>query len=380
MPTVIHTADVHLGAPLGWLGVRASDQRDQIGQTFRSIIDLTIQEDADCLIIAGDLFDSNRPPASAVRFVLRELRRLGDSAETRAVILPGSHDHMGEGSVFSCYGDEFAQIERVHILGARDIRSVVIPRASLVVHGDPPRSSRSSEHRLAKLRPDPDHEYNIATAHGSVELLPVEPDDHPISRDELLAPGWSYVALGHWHSWREIEGDGPPAVYPGAPEVIAADQIGSGHIARISLGSDGARVTKVRVGARTVSSVQVDVGGAMDTDEVARRITDEHPKDMNAILSVTLTGLMHVASGFDPEVLLKTLRSDYFHVRSPRLNYEVRLGQDDLEALPERLVVGRFVRLMKGRIDAAEGGDERDDLEAALQMGVALLQGKDVLA
>jgi DNA repair exonuclease SbcCD nuclease subunit len=371
---------VHLGAPLGWLGARASDQREQLRQTFRSIIDLTIQEDADCLIIAGDLFDSNRPPGSAVRFVLRELARLGDSSETYTVILPGSHDHMGDGSVFSCYSNEFAQIERVHILGAHDVRSVVIPRASLVVHGDPPRSNSSSEHRLAKLRPQADHEYNVAVAHGSVDVVPVEPEDHPISRDELLAPGWSYFALGHWHSWREIEGKGAPAVYPGAPEVIAADQAGSGHVARISLGGEGVEVTKVRVGARTVSSVQIDVGGAMDTDEVARRVATEHPKDVNAILSMTLTGLMPVGSGFEPEALLEVLKPDYFHVRLPRLNYEVRLSHDDLEALPERLVIGRFVRLMKEQIDAAEDSNDREDLEAALQMGVALLQGKDVLA
>ena len=380
MPTVIHTADVHLGASLGWLGARASDQRDQLRQTFRSIIDLAVQEDADCLIIAGDLFDSNRPPASAVRFVLRELARLCDSSETQTVILPGSHDYMGEESVFSCYQDEFGQIERVHILGARDVHSAVIPRASLVVHGDPPRSARSSEHRLAGLRPDADYEYNIAVAHGSVDILPVEPEDHPISRDELLAPGWSYFALGHWHSWRQIEGKGAPAVYPGAPEVIAADQGGCGHIARINLSSDGARVTKVRVGTRTVSNIQIDVGGAMDTDEIARRVAAEQPGDANVILSMTLTGLLPVGTGFEPEALSEILRTDYFHVRSPRLNYEVRLGQDDLEALPERLVIGRFVRLMKEQIDTAEDGGQRENLEAALQMGVALLQGKDVLA
>ncbi len=380
MPTIIHTADVHIGAPLGWLGDRASDQRDQIRQTFRSIIDMTREEDADCLLIAGDLFDSNRPPASAVRFVMRELARLTEASEAHIVLLPGSHDHAGEGSVYECYANEFAQIERVSILGGADSGTVRIPRAGLALHGRPATSNRSTERQMSSLRPDTESNYNVAVLHGSVDLVPGAPDDHPISREELKAPGWSYVALGHWHSWKEVDAGDAPVVYPGAPEVVAPDQTGSGYVARVSMGRDGTRVTQVRVGVRELAEASIDVAGAPDTVEVARRVRSAAKPSPNMILRIALTGLIPLDSSFDVRVLLEELKGDYFQVLPPKHSYHVRLTDADLDALPERLVIGRYVRLMRDSIAEAGTERERDELEGALQLGVALLQGKDVLA
>lgn len=380
MPTIIHTADVHLGAPLGWLGERATDQRDQLRQTFRSVIDMTRDEDADCLIIAGDLFDSNRPPASTVRFVMRELARLTDGSEAHVILLPGSHDHAGDGSVYECYSSELAQIDRVSVLGVSGVTEARVPRAGLVVHGRPAAASRSSERQMAALTPDPEANHNIAVLHGSVDVVPGASDDHPISREELRAPGWSYVALGHWHSWKEIEGGDTPAVYPGAPEIVAPDQTGSGYVARVSIGHGGTTVAQVRVAKRLLADAVIDVAGATDTVEVAHRVRSAVPPESETILRLALSGLIPLDSSFDARVLLEELKGDYFQVLPPRESFHVRLTDADLDGLPERLVVGRYVRLMRQKIDAAESDANRDELEAALQMGVALLQGKDVLS
>ena len=44
----------------------------------------------------------------------------------------------------------------------------------------------------------------------------------------------------------------------------------------------------------------------------------------------------------------------------------------------ERLIGTRFIRLMKGQIESSEG-EEKDIAENALQYGIALLDGKEVL-
>ncbi len=380
MPTLIHTADVHLGAPLGWLGERAADQREELRRTFRRIVDLTREEDADCLIVAGDLFDGNRPPASAVRFVLRELARLTDACEAQVVILPGSHDHAGEASVFRCYQSDFEQLDRVSILEGGVGGRVRLPRAGLTIHGAPPVSERSNTHQMGSLTPDPESTYNIAVLHGSLDLVPGAPDDHPILRSELETPGWSYFALGHWHSWKEIEVNGVPGVYPGAPEIVAPDQAGAGFVARVSLSRDGTRVTQARVAARSVADASISVDGAIDAKEVAQRVRTAVPPDADTILRMALTGLLRLDATLDTRALVEELRADYFEVLPPRESYHVRLEDADLDALPERLVIGRFVRLMRDSIESTEDDRTRDEMEAALQLGVALLQGKDVLS
>ena len=57
---VLHTADVHLDLD-GYVSDPHTQRYRQINhQAFSTVIDLAIQENVDLLLIAGDLFDSNR--------------------------------------------------------------------------------------------------------------------------------------------------------------------------------------------------------------------------------------------------------------------------------------------------------------------------------
>ncbi len=377
MARLIHTADVHLGAPLAWLGEMASVQREQLKQTLSTVVDTTISEEADCLIIAGDLFDSQSPPASEVRFAFQEFERLAAASAASVVILPGSHDYLGTASVYASYRKEFERIGRVAVLGLDGRPSVDIDTCGLSIRGTPPRSNRSSTHQLAELVPDPGHAYNVAVAHGSLTSAPVAADDHPIGPEEFQ--DWSYVALGHWHSWRDVSHGGTKAVYPGAPELVAIDQPGAGYVALVEMTPDGTSVKKVRVGARSLCRVEVDMTGLGDMSSVAERVRGQLPPDENAVLVLALKGLVSVDSGFDAEALREALSSDYFHVALGARGYHVRMEDRELEGLPERLVVGRFARLMRDKYEEAASENERQEIEDALQLGVALLQGKGVL-
>lgn len=380
MTRIIHTSDVHLGAPLGWLGRRAGEQRDALKNAWTTVVDRALSERADCLIVAGDLFDSNNPPASAVRFVLKELDRLTAASETETVILPGSHDFLSLGSVYASYEREFRRLPRVTVLGLDGRSTVVLKRSDVAVHGNPPRSNRSSERQFARLRPSPDSKWNIAVGHGTVEVVPGAADDHPIALSDLSSLEWSYVALGHWHSWREIEGTTALAVYPGAPETIAADQTGSGHAALVVLDETGASASKLRIGVRCIAEAVVDVSGASDAAEVAERVRRAARPDANTIVRLELLGLLDLDSGFEESELLEQLSSDYFHVAIKRRAFHVASEDADLTDLPERFVIGRFARILREQLGAAPTEPEKQDIEDALKLGVALLQGKDVIA
>lgn len=380
MPVLIHTADVHLGAPLGWLGARATEERQHLRRALSAVVDVALSERADCLLIAGDLFDSNSPPTSDVRFALQEFSRLTSAGDTRVVVLPGSHDFLGQASVYVSYRRDFEQVRHLSVLGLDELGSVDVEATGLSIRGNPPRSNRSSGHQMAGLSPDPRFAYNVAALHGSVDVVPIAVDDHPIEHGELTAPGWSYFALGHWHSWREVEGASAPAVYAGAPEVIAVDQLGAGHVARVEMSPSGTSVEQIRVGTRNVVSVRIDVTDAPDADVVAEEIRAKVAPDRDTILRLTLSGLLAVDSAFDAEALVDALSSDYFHTTVAERAYHIRLEDHELADLPERLVIGRFARLMRGKMVEAATDAERGEIEDALQLGAALLQGKDVLA
>ena len=72
--TVVHTSDVHLdsrdtdAAPDGF--------RSRAERAFSGVVDAARAEDADLLLIAGDLFDNNRVDDSNIDFVYRQFERL----------------------------------------------------------------------------------------------------------------------------------------------------------------------------------------------------------------------------------------------------------------------------------------------------------------
>jgi len=370
---VVHTCDVHLGAPLGWLGEAANDQRRELRAAFSRIVDLAIERGADCLIVAGDLFDSTRPPDSEVRFALSELTRYASDGGGSAVVVPGSHDHLGAGTVFESYSSEFDRADGVTILGMDGRTTLELAHRGLAVHARALTTNASSERPLAGLAPSQGIPINIAVAHGSFESVPGAAGDHPIGPEELQA-GWSYVALGHWHSWKEVATN---AVYAGAPEIVAPDQEGAGAVAVVRFADHGAVVERTKTARRRVGRLDVEIGDD-DAAQLAGRIRAAVPPDGDTILLLALSGLVDADTGFDDSELVELLSDSYFHVAAPQRLFHVRVDEESLSRLPAEMVVGRFARLMRTRIQSARTTTEREELEDALQLGVSLLQGREL--
>ena len=84
---VLHTADWHLGKPLGDLS------RDEEHARFLEfLLTLIIDEEVDALIVAGDVFDSANPPQSALRQYYQFLSKLYAARQCSVVIIAGNHD------------------------------------------------------------------------------------------------------------------------------------------------------------------------------------------------------------------------------------------------------------------------------------------------
>ena len=79
------------------------------------------------------------------------------------------------------------------------------------------------------LAPDPAARYNVLLLHGEVEgMLPpyaaaIDRASMEITKEQLAADQWSYVALGHYHVYREVD---PNAYYSGSIEYTSANAWG----------------------------------------------------------------------------------------------------------------------------------------------------------
>ena len=93
--TFIHAGDIHLGAPFRGLRALSPAWADRLAgaipDAYDKVIQACIDEHADFLLLAGDVFDTDKPSYAHYRRFLAGLRRLA-SRGIPAYIIAGNHD------------------------------------------------------------------------------------------------------------------------------------------------------------------------------------------------------------------------------------------------------------------------------------------------
>jgi exonuclease SbcD len=84
---ILHTADWHLGKKLDKFS-RLEEQR----LVMEEIISITEMQQADAVLIAGDLYDAFNPSTEAVELFYRTVKRLSNNGRRVVVAIAGNHD------------------------------------------------------------------------------------------------------------------------------------------------------------------------------------------------------------------------------------------------------------------------------------------------
>jgi len=207
----VHIADVHLGAVPDADRPWADERKREIWDSFKNIIDVCNKEEADLLLIAGDLF--HKQP------LIRELKEVNycfSKLETaRVVIMAGNHDYMGPRSNYQ----GFEWDERVYMFRNEFIESGYFPEIDTAVYGLSYRQRDISEPLYDTVKLSGDDSIHILLAHGGDEK------NIPINRKKLSAAGFDYVALGHIHK----------------PEIISQKMAYSGSLEPLDKNETGPR-------------------------------------------------------------------------------------------------------------------------------------------
>jgi DNA repair protein SbcD/Mre11 len=91
----LHTADWHVGKPL-----RNRRREDEYAAALAQVLDIARDEQVDCVLVAGDVFDSAVPPPEAEEVVFGFFREL-IGARIPAAVVGGNHDHARRLNAFA---------------------------------------------------------------------------------------------------------------------------------------------------------------------------------------------------------------------------------------------------------------------------------------
>ena len=215
--------------------------------------------------------------------------------------------------------------------------------------------------------------FHVAMAHGSFYIPEkIAEDDHVFKLEEVKASGMDYLALGHWHRAYRCSEE-PPAWYPGPPEWIP-DQREKGVVLLVTIADSGeVKIEPKQLGLRDYDEIEIDMSEIPNLAKLKMRISEE--AHQNLVRKVTLKGLRIAGLIIDPEELVNELGKNFFHLSVVDKSH-AKLGE--IPAYEEQSIMNRFIKLMEKQIESSEG-EEKDIAENALQYGLALLQGKEVL-
>jgi DNA repair exonuclease SbcCD nuclease subunit len=307
---LLHTADLHLGAPFVWLGELAATRQKDLLLTFRRIVDCCLERRVDLLLIAGDLFDHARPEPSLCLAVQAELARL-QKHDITAVLLPGTHDGVWGGETYSTAQFPAAVIlDQVRDHGPLKLQ---LKGQSLYLYGSAYRGEKPEEYYPRMRRQEGDG-YHVGLLHGALKKSPqweYRDKDLPFTLDELNSWGLDYVALGHYHTYQELHQRGAViACYPGSPEGKQFSETGERFVALLELTPAGTRIAPLPIQSRTLASLQIDMNNEPSLETLHKRIAAL--ADEKLLLRLELTGLLDVP--FDREATLRLFRDAFFHL------------------------------------------------------------------
>ena len=223
----IHTADWQLGKPFAHVkdGKRAL-LKEQRMKAVERIATLVTQNEAKFVVVAGDAFDSPTASRETVSSACSAIGQIG----VPVIIVPGNHDHGGDGSLWD---QEFFLREskelapNLRILDKQEPveldEAIIFPCPLLRRHEskDPTDWLRDFDDSANQWGDKP----RIVIAHGSVHDFGGQPDDddEPIQHSanfidlsRLAENRFDYIALGDWHGTKEV---GAKAWYSGTPEL-----------------------------------------------------------------------------------------------------------------------------------------------------------------
>ncbi len=349
---LIHCADLHLGSSLSSRLPRDKAQlrKSELRSAFSAMVEFARQEDIGVILLAGDVFDSDRPAKKDKEFFYSVVR---NNPDMDFVYLRGNHDQRSAyeeqdipnlktfSDTWSCY-----RYEDITVWG-------------LELTGD----NYATAYDAFKA---PQEQTNLVLLHGQAADSPA-PGCVCLAR--LREKNIDYLALGHIHSYSQGSLDSRGIwCYSGCLEGRGYDETGEKGFVVLDT-QDLAHPRFVVQSRRIIRKLQVDVTGCEDEYQVIARCRERLPREPEALLRLELEGEL----SFDGEDLVRELATQlegsFFHV-SVKNRTRRRF---DLQAYAQEVsLAGEFIR----QVQLLELPPEEQ--QQLMDLGLRALSGQEV--
>ena len=354
----IHTADLHLDSRLTALSdsLKAKTRRNELLTCFRDIVIFAENNGVSGILIAGDLFESANVSVKVKKEVIAIFEKYKN---IKFVVLNGNHD---SNSLADFRKDELPS--NVIVFGKKLCHTVI---EGVNVFGQEIDDSFS----VGMLPIFEKDKMNILMLHGDLSKTDATKNLSNINISKLRDKNIDYLALGHYHTFREerIDSRGV-AIYCGIPEPRGFDECGDKGFVLIEIEQIGVKYSFVPFNTRSFHEIFVDVSNAETSVELCEVIKRKLEKvDSKDAVKIVLTGNINEDNQIDAFAAQKEFESKYFFVKvhnKTKIRFELDTKGSELSLKNE---FRKVVNIMK------ESDEIKNDI---LCMGFAALKGLEV--
>ncbi len=298
---LIHCADLHLDSPLesNLPPEKVKERRAEILAAFSGLVERAEAAKVSAILIAGDLFDSDRSTKRTEQYVTDLIRT---HSGIHFFYLAGNHDRgnrlrVGEDRPdnLHMFGEEWTSYD----LGPVTVTGSECPDPE-TLSLDPKRINLVLLHGQAR---------SLGSRSADAEIIPMK---------KYKGRHIDYMALGHIHDYREATVDARcTAVYSGCLEGRGFDECGEHGYVLLEVDAMGRLShTFVPSARRRLHTVECDLTGSASQLETEERILAAiHAIPSTDLVKVILCGSVAPDAKGDPSVLASVLSPRFWFVK-----------------------------------------------------------------
>ena len=351
----LHTSDIHIDSPLTTklTPEKVRERKQELLRNFARLVNEARGLGAEAIIIAGDLFDTEKISKKAIDVAFDIIEKAEDIA---FFYLQGNHE--GEAFIKSgrsmpknllTFGRDWTyyQLDGVTVAGRSEIAEKMFDSLAL-----------------------PEESRNIVVLHGELKDRCAYPET--VGLKDAAGKNIDYLALGHYHSFSaERIDDRGEAVYCGTPEGRGFDETGDKGYSVIDVTDRAVKYEFRSFAERRLHIVRLDLSGMTTMTEIKNKAEDMllaiPRKDM---VRIELVGRYEPSLWKDLGDLNRCLggRFYYFEVKD---SSRIAINPEDYKL--DKSLKGEFIRTVSA--DPTLTDEEKEKIIAC---GINALVGEDL--
>jgi len=376
MIKILHCADLHLGSAFtNAENISIAEMRkNELHSAFANLMMFARTNQADMLLISGDLFDSKVVSKDVIDLVLREFSA---SPKLKIIISPGNHDPFTTDSVYA----KVTFPKNVYIFSSESLERIDFDDLNVTVYGYAFRTPRMLNNPFSDPFEVDRRRINIICGHGDTSSPASE--YCPVTKADIINSRVDFIALGHIHNLCGIEKiENTYVGYPGCLDGKGFDETGEKGALFIKLDKQDGEAKLdykfVRLSHRRYEIEVINATGIVDKETLIKKIkgiiaTKDYDKTtmLRLIIEGSVPSDLNVEDIASNKSLTEKVASlEVKNRTTPQLDIE--------DLMRDPTIRGAFFEALKPMLED-ESKEKRELAERALRYGLAALNGNNII-